>query len=87
MHVVRTEDLTPEHLREFWFIHAVTIDASTGAVTGEEAVWDSKRLVPFVGPESEGTLIKTLYVSVPSLEETDVQPLRDKIVRLGGRLE
>jgi hypothetical protein len=77
--LVRTEDLTREHLREFWFIEAVTGD---GDDAERMRVWESSRLLPFVGPEVKGTELKTLYVWVPSLEEADLQPLRDKIAAL-----
>ncbi len=75
MYVVRTEDLTREHLRDFWFIDAIT--------DGERMrVWESGRLVPFVGPEAKGTELRTLSALVPSLEEADLQPLMDKIAAL-----
>jgi len=78
MNETQIDELTPQLLRQAWFIDAVT---------GHEAarVWDSKRLLPFVAPTHPGTQVKTLSVRVASLDEVGLRPLLAKIEQLDGR--
>jgi hypothetical protein len=76
---IYAEQLTPEHLLEYWEIEAV------GGLADEpvrETVWRSKRLLPFQSANSAGTLLKTLRIRLPSLDQGAVEDLRDKIKRL-----
>jgi hypothetical protein len=71
--------LSREHLNDFWFIEAV---AGFGDDATRELVWDSKRLLPFVGPNDAGTELKTLFVRVESLDKVSLQSIKAKIEQL-----
>jgi hypothetical protein len=71
------EELNRDHLSEFWFIEAV--DETTRV-----RVQDSKRLLPFVGPNHPGTQVKTLYVRVPLFDEAALELVTAKVERLAA---
>lgn len=77
MEVIELKDLTKEHLDKHWQILAVD-----GSREWARKVWDSCRLLPFVGRDHPGTLVTELYVQVTDLKDSSVQPLIDKLSAL-----
>jgi hypothetical protein len=76
---IRVDELTPQDLRDFYFIEAVPEDRASRI-----RVWDSRRMLSFVSASHPGTEVKTLLVGVASADECGLEPLMAKIEQLGG---
>lgn len=77
MEFIELKEITKEHLKDYWQIFAVD-----GSSEFARKVWDSQRILPFVGRDDPGTLVKVLYVQVADLKDSSVQPLLDKLSAL-----
>jgi hypothetical protein len=76
MNEIDLDALSAEHLKRYWFISAT---AGSGDQAETRRVWDSRRLVPFVGPSQLGTLVEELFVRMPGLDDKDLEPLVRKL--------
>jgi hypothetical protein len=68
MDILKVEELTDQHLKEYWSIFAID-DKEDFA----REIWNSRRLLPFVSAQHEGTMVKQLYVRVPSLDDAGIE--------------
>jgi len=74
VHILKPEELTPQHLDDNWSILAVD-----DAMEFAREIWNSRRLLPFVSQDLPGTMTSRLYVHVPSLDDEGVRHAVSKL--------
>jgi hypothetical protein len=77
---ISTQDINADALKRLQRIYVAPPPTNDGIYL----VWDSHRLLPFVGRASEDTLIEDGVIDVASLDEDDLEPVYAALAAAGG---
>jgi hypothetical protein len=80
MPTLPSDDIDNEALRRFQRIYVIPADDPDSSYL----VWDSNRLLPFIGQDEPPTLIEDAMIHVRSLASSDIDPVYARIVAAGG---
>jgi hypothetical protein len=73
------DNLTREHLRQYWRLEAV---AGFDDETQREIVWESERQPSFLKWDSAASEMKTLFIRVPAITKSILESLKSLIAEL-----